>query len=71
MKVTALIPDGLIEEVKDLSQGKTITDSVIIALQEWVATKRIVALNERIKKTPLVFEAGFSAENVRKVNRKR
>lgn len=35
MKVTALIPDELIEKVKAKSGGKNITESLIIALNEW------------------------------------
>lgn len=40
MKVTALIPDELVEEVKHLTQGKNITDSLIIALNEWVESQK-------------------------------
>ncbi len=40
MKVTALIPDDIIKEVKDLSGGKNITESLIIALNECISLKR-------------------------------
>jgi hypothetical protein len=40
MKVTALIPDELVEEVKHLTQGKNITDSLTIALNEWVESQK-------------------------------
>jgi len=40
MKVTALIPDELVAEVKQLTQGKNITESLIIALDEWVAIQK-------------------------------
>jgi len=40
VKVTALIPDELVEEVKHLTQGKNITDSLIIALNEWVESQK-------------------------------
>ncbi len=36
MKVTALIPDELIEDVKRLSGGKNITESLIIAIKHYV-----------------------------------
>ena len=41
MKVTALIPDDLITDVKQLTQGKNITDSLIKALSEWVSIQKI------------------------------
>jgi hypothetical protein len=31
MKITAIIPDELVDEVKQLTQGKNITDSLIKA----------------------------------------
>lgn len=40
MKVTALISDELIEEVKRLTEGKNITESITIALREWVETQK-------------------------------
>lgn len=70
MKVTALIPDELVEEVKKLAKGKNLTDSLIIALKEWTASKKIKKLNKKLAKNPLSFHADFSAEDVRKLNRK-
>ena len=40
MKVTALIPDELIKEVMELTGGKNITESVIIALKDYIANKK-------------------------------
>ncbi len=40
MKVTALIPDELVNEVKYLTQGKNITESLTIALNEWVENQK-------------------------------
>ncbi|MCF6289109.1 MAG: hypothetical protein L3J53_07750 [Proteobacteria bacterium] len=40
MKVTALIPDELVEEVKLFTQGKNITESLTIALNEWVENQK-------------------------------
>ena len=68
MKVTALIPDQLVIEVKELTKGKNITESLISALSDWVAQQKIRKLNEKIKKQPLNFVDGFSAESVRKTN---
>ena len=71
MKVTALIPDDLILEIKTLSQGKNITESLIIVMQEWIASKRLKGLNQELRKSPLKFESGYSAAQIRKVNRKK
>jgi hypothetical protein len=70
MKVTAIIPDNLISEVKHYSNGKNITDSLIIALNEWVNLKRITELNDLIKKKPLEFKDGFNSGEIRNINRK-
>jgi len=69
MKVTAIISDELIKEVKKLTGGKNITDSVTIALKEWLALKKVKELNHLIKEEPLEFDACFSAEKVRKTSR--
>ncbi|MCH8127155.1 DUF2191 domain-containing protein [candidate division KSB1 bacterium] len=69
MKVTALIPDDLIADVKQLTQGKNITDSLIKALSEWVSIQKIKSLNIQVARTPFVFKEGFSSSFVRKINR--
>jgi hypothetical protein len=69
MKVTALIPDHLVSDVKELTQGKNITDSLIKALSEWVSIQRIKSINSQVEKNPLVFKDGFNARSVRKINR--
>jgi hypothetical protein len=71
MKVTALIPDKIISEIKHYAPGKTLTDSLVVALNEWVCLKKIKALNKSIEKTPLKFKTDYSAITVRAVNRKR
>jgi hypothetical protein len=69
MKVTALIPDDLVTEVKDLSHGKNITESLVIALQEWSSIQKLKSLNERVRRRPLAFRKGFSAQKIRALNR--
>lgn len=71
MKVTALLPDTLVNEVKKRSKGKNITESLLIALNEWLAIKRIKYLNASIRKLPLSFEKGFSGQKTRELNRRR
>lgn len=70
MKVTALIPDKLIQEVSEEAKGRTLTESLMIALQEWIALRKIGSLNQQIKAKPLEFQKGFTAEKVRVLNRK-
>lgn len=70
MKVTALIPDQIVSDVKKYSGGKNITESLIIALAEWISLKKIKDLNKRIQKKPLVFADNYSAEKIRSINRK-
>jgi len=70
MKVTALIPDDLVSDVKRLTQGKNITESLIRALSEWVSLQRIKSLNTKVAKTPFVFKDGFDASSARKINRR-
>lgn len=69
MKVTALIPDDLVKEVKELASGKNLTESLIIALREWLSIQKIRGLRKKVKKNPLHFSHGFSAESIRSLNR--
>ncbi len=69
MKITARIPDDVVADVKRLTQGKNITDSLIKALSEWVSIQKIKSLNTQVAQTPLVFKEGFSGSSVRKINR--
>ena len=66
MKVTAIIPDEVLKDVQEFSEGKNLTDSLIRALNDWLYIKRIQKLNEELKKEPLQFNDGFSAESIRK-----
>ena len=71
MKVTALIPDDLVKDVKQYAGGKNITESLITALEEWLSLKKIQYLNEDIVKKPLEFSKEFSAIKNREMNRRR
>ncbi len=59
MKVTALLPDDIIQEVKKLTGGKNITESILIALQDYIARQRIRRLNQKVKGEPLQFRDNF------------
>ena len=67
MKVTAIIPDELIKEAQLLSNAKNITDTVIIALNSYVAIEKLKAMGREINKNPLKFR--YSAEEIRELNR--
>lgn len=69
MKVTALLPDDLIQEVKKLTGGRNITESILIALEDYIARQRLKKSMQRLKDKPLQFIDNFSAENVRSKNR--
>jgi len=66
MKVTAIIPEELLEEVQKYSGGKNITDSIIRALKDWLYMKRIKSLNEDLSRNPLCFHDRFKIEELRK-----
>ena len=70
MKVTALLPDELVEEVKAHAKGQTLTESLTLALEEWLRLKKIAQLNAQVQKQPLEFSKGFSAARLRTVNRR-
>ena len=69
MKVTALIDDQLIKEVKQVSGGKNITESLVIALKYYLSNQKIYNAIEEIDKEPLQFNEDFTAYNIRKINR--
>ena len=70
MKVTAILPDKLISEVRQRSRGKNITESLLIALTEWVQLQRVHRLNLEVREKPLEFKSGYSAGTTRSVNRR-
>ena len=67
MKVTAILPDKLVSEVQQLSHGKNITESLKIALDEWIKIQNLKKLNKKIKNQPLKFK--YTAEELRETNR--
>ncbi|HTH57693.1 MAG TPA: hypothetical protein VL728_16720 [Cyclobacteriaceae bacterium] len=69
MKVTALLSEDLINEVKKFSGGKNITESLQIALNDYIQRQRLRKAMKRLKNSPLEFTKDFTAENVRRINR--
>ena len=68
MKVTAIIPDEIISDVRKFTDGKNITDSLIKALNDWLYAKRIENLHDELSKGEVEFKEGFSADQIRKLN---
>ncbi len=72
MKVTAIISDELIEEVKEATGGKNITESITIALNEYLRQKRLKSAMKEVREAPLSLAAEPEiAYNIRSTNRNR
>ena len=69
MKVTALINDDLIKQVIEVSGGKNITESITIALNEYLKQKKVSYLMDDVEKEPLMFNED-AAPYIRSLNRK-
>ncbi|XOV91703.1 MAG: DUF2191 domain-containing protein [Bacteroidota bacterium] len=68
MKVTAILPDEMIRDIKDFTGGKNTTDSLIKALRDWLYLKRLEKLNKQVADRPLQFSDDFTHEKVRKLS---
>lgn len=73
MKVTAILPDELVEDVQKYTGGRNITDSLSLALNEWVRLAKLRSLNRRLgfEERPVEFQPDFTAAKIRTLNRKR
>jgi hypothetical protein len=67
MKVTAIIADDLIQEVRSLSKSATITEAITIALKDWIRLRRIKELNLEVAEKPLSFSVDTAS--IRELNR--
>ena len=70
MKVTAILPDDLVADVRHLARGKTLTDSLRTALEDWTRNKRAVALARGVRKNPLTFTKPARQGTLRELNRR-
>ena len=70
MKVTAILPDNIVADVKALTKSKKTTEALIKALSDWISSQKLKKLNSSIKKKPLSFTEDFSADLIRNINRK-
>jgi hypothetical protein len=67
MKVTAIIEDALVNNVKEFTHSSTITEAITIALKDWIDIYNIKKLNNQIAKNPIIIENGHK---IRQTNRK-
>jgi hypothetical protein len=67
MKVTAIIADELIQDVKEYTHGSNITEAITIALKDWVDIYNIKELNKKVANEPIIINCG---DKIRKINRK-
>jgi hypothetical protein len=68
MKVTAIIADDLINDVKAYTQSSTVTEAITIALKDWIDIYNIKELNRKIAQKPIFLKDG---QKTRKINRQK
>ena len=66
MKITAIIADDLVNNVKAYTQSSTITEAITIALKDWVNIHNIKELYKMIRQNPINIENG---QSIREINR--
>ena len=67
MKVTAIIDKNVIKDAMKYSKASTITETLKVALNEYIRIQKLKDLNELVKKNPIDFE--YTAEEIRNLNR--
>ena len=66
MKVTAIIADDLVNDVKAYTKSSTITEAITIALKDWLDIHNIKELNKKISQNPIHINNG---QQIREINR--
>jgi len=67
MKVTAIIDDVIIKDAMKYSKATNVTETLKVALNEYVRLQKLKALSRMIKEEPVQFN--LSAEEIRNLNR--
>jgi Lhr-like helicase len=65
MKVTAIIADDLVNDVKAYTRSSTVNEAITIALKDWLDIYNIKELNKKISQNPI------HINNRRQINRSR
>jgi hypothetical protein len=68
MKVTAIIADDLINDVKAYTRSSTVTEAITIALKDWIDIYNIKELNKTVAKKPIFIHNG---QKIREINRQK
>jgi hypothetical protein len=68
MKVTAIIADELVNDIKAYTQSATVTEAITVALRDWIEMYNIRKLNRQITQKPIVIHNG---EKIREINRQK
>lgn len=68
MKVTAIIPDDLIADAMELSKAETITETLKVALVNYIRSQKVKQIGATIVSEPLEFK--YSAQELRDLNRR-
>ena len=66
MKVTAIIADDLVNDVKAYTRSSTVTEAITIALKDWLDIHNIKELNRQISQNPIYINNG---QQIREINR--
>jgi hypothetical protein len=66
MKVTAIISDDLINNVKAYTRSSTVTEAITIALKDWLDIYNIKELNNKVSRSPINIKNG---QKIRHTNR--
>ena len=66
MKVTAIIADDLVNNVKAYTRSSTVTEAITIALKDWLDIHNIKELNKQISQNPIYINNG---QQIREKNR--
>jgi len=66
MKVTAIISDDLIYEVKEQTHCSTVTEAITVALKDWIDLYKVKELNKKIAENPINISRG---KQIRETNR--
>ena len=66
MKVTAIIADDLVNNVKAYTRSSTVTEAITIALKDWLDLYNIKELNKKISENPIHID---NYRQIREINR--
>jgi hypothetical protein len=66
MKVTAIIADELVNDIKAYTRSSTVTEAITIALKDWLDIYNIKELNKKIAQNPININNG---QQIREINR--